>query len=102
RWTGTDRPTIRPQTIVTVVALTLVCALVCGVVLHLINPQRFRAVEASLPIMTSTSYQAVTGWDCAPAADRGFEIGGRTAAWYTVASGGWRGDGCLGSFEVVP
>ena len=103
RFTGTDRPTVRPQTIVTIVAVTLVCALVCGVITHLIHPRPTDKVASPPPVVTApSSYQAMTGWDCAPAEDRGFEIGGRTAAWYTVASGGWRGDGCLGSFEVVP
>jgi hypothetical protein len=101
---GTDRPTVRPQTIVTVAALTAVGALVTGVVMHLIHPRSSDAFAAKPPptVTTPTSYQKVSGWDCATAADHGFEIGGRSSAWYTVAGGGWGADGCHGSFEVVP
>jgi hypothetical protein len=44
----------------------------------------------------------MTGWDCAIAADHGFVSGGRSASWYTVASGGWARDGCQGTFAAFP
>jgi hypothetical protein len=100
---GIDRPTIRPQTIVTVAVLSALAALVTGIVLHMINPRSTdRAAVAPPPPAKPTGYTAVSGWDCATAPDHGFQISGRTAAWYTVASGGWASDGCHGSFEVVP
>ena len=100
---GTDRPTVRPQTVVTVAVLSALASLVTGIVLHLVHRGSDNATAATAPAVTGpATYTAVSGWDCGATGDHGFEVGGRTADWRTVANGGWRDDGCLGSFESVP
>jgi hypothetical protein len=98
----TDRPTVRPQTLVTVAALSALAALVTGVVLHLVRPRSDDAAATASVAASPATFTAMSGWDCDSTADHGFEVGGRTGAWRTVASGGWLGQGCRGSFESVP
>src|SRR5262245_16256011 len=88
---GSERPTLRPQTIMTFAVLAAAGALVTGVVLHLLFPRPTKP-----PAMSNAgTYAAVSGWDCPAAGSHGFEIAGRSSDWYTVARGGWNADGCL-------
>jgi hypothetical protein len=98
---GTDRPVVKPPFILLLTALTLVGALVTGIVLHFLRPEP-KAEAAPPPPPPATAYTAVAGWDCTGDAGRGFEAVGRTNAWYTVPSGGWAADGCNGSFAAIP
>ena len=99
---GTDRPSIKPQTLFTITAACALIALLFGVIRQLIfppaEPVRVVAVDPPRP----SSFSAVSGWDCPTTATHGFEISGRTSAWYTVAEGGWVHDGCHGSFVAIP
>ncbi|GAA5199769.1 hypothetical protein GCM10023322_76140 [Rugosimonospora acidiphila] len=100
----TPRPTARPHLVLTVVALAAAAALGGGAVLQLVHPLPLSEASASTvpPPVTAAPYTAVSGWDCATASDHGFDVQGRTADWYTVASGGWDRDGCHGTFEAIP
>jgi hypothetical protein len=98
---GTDRPLARVHVAVMVTTAVLVVAVLAGVVLQLIRPVRL-AEPAPPPPAVAATFTAVSGWDCATSADRGFDATGRTPAWYTVASGGWATDGCHGTFEAIP
>ena len=98
---GTDRPTVRPQTLITITALCLLVALGFGVAQQLFFPP-----APTGPVVAATkelqTFEAVSGWDCGTDSTHGFEVTGRTSAWQTVARGGWAQDGCDGSFVAIP
>jgi hypothetical protein len=52
------------------------------------------------------TYSAVAGYGCPQDASRGYhEVGNYSdgiAGWYKVGTGGWRQNGCNGSFDAVP
>ncbi len=100
----TPRPMARPHLVLLAVALVAAGALGAGVVLQLVHPVPLPkpTKPAAPPAATAAPYTAVSGWDCAGASDRGFDLQGRTTAWYTVGSGGWAQDGCHGTFEAIP
>lgn len=99
---------VRLPALLTISALTAVVALVVGVFWHLIADEETGGhagpSQMSGPSQTPSKvkYAAVAGWGCKGKADRGFEAHGRTAEWSTVASGGWRDDGCQGTYETLP
>jgi hypothetical protein len=100
---GTERPVARVHVAMMVTMATMVGAVLVGVALQLLKPVKLaQAVPVAVATGTRPSYTAVSGWDCATAADHGFDVDGRTAAWNTVARGGWGGDGCHGTFETIP
>ncbi len=100
---GTDRPVARVHVTLMVTMGALVIAVVTGALLQMVHPVKLSASAAAAPLASASSrYTAVTGWDCATGADRGFDITGRTPEWYTVARGGWAQDGCHGTFEAIP
>lgn len=99
-----NRPVLRPAVALTIVVFSAFAALATGVVMQLVHPThdaRPTVVTAPPPASTAT-FTAVSGWDCEPTAEHGFDIQGRTAAWITVATGGWASDGCHGTFETIP
>jgi hypothetical protein len=98
---GTDRITVRPQTVLTVAALAALVALLVGVGWEFLSPTPTVALPPP-PSPPATAYAVVSGWDCSANNDHGFDVNGRTAAWYTVARGGWGQDGCHGSFQAIP
>ncbi|GAA0587430.1 hypothetical protein GCM10010172_85690 [Paractinoplanes ferrugineus] len=101
--------TVRLPTLITVTALVAVGAVVVGVFWNLVKPMspaqkaafkgRAPATSAPPPVV---GFNAVTGWDCEAGADRGFEARGRTGQWRTIGAGGWKQDGCHGTFETLP
>jgi hypothetical protein len=101
---GTERPASRVHVALLVTMGSMAVALVTGVLLQLIWPVHLApaAAHPSASPSAPASYLAVTGWDCGSGPDRGFDLTGRTPAWYTVASGGWAGGGCHGTFEAIP
>lgn len=105
-WAEVDapRPKARPHLVLTVVALVAAGALGTGAVLQMLHPMPLAEAKAStVPTpVTARPYAAVSGWDCGTASDHGFDVQGRTSAWYTVASGGWEHDGCHGTYEAIP
>ncbi|ASW55404.1 hypothetical protein [Plantactinospora sp. KBS50] len=103
-WARVDvpRPAARPHVVLMVAALAAAAALGTGVVLQLVRPVPLPGTDRPAAPPAVAAFTAVSGWDCATAADRGFDVQGRTAQWYTVARGGWTGDGCHGTFEAVP
>jgi hypothetical protein len=98
---GTDRPTVRPQTMVTITAVCALLTVVFGVVQQLFFPPPPSGPVVAAPPKVRT-FTAVGGWDCSSASTHGFEVTGRTSAWQTVARGGWAQDGCRGSFVAIP
>jgi hypothetical protein len=105
-WARPDRlrPVARPHIILMVAVVTAALALVAGLVLQLIKPIALPKPTAAAPPppASAASFTAVSGWDCATSDDHGFDVAGRTTAWYTVARGGWTQDGCHGTFEAIP
>lgn len=99
---GSERPTARLLTVAIVLTIVTVMTVLVGVGLELVFPSMPPATAVPLRTPPATVYTAVSGWDCAGAGDRGFEITGRTAEWRTVATGGWAEDGCHGTFEAIP
>jgi len=98
---GTDRPTVKPQTVVTLAALAAFTALLIGVAWEFLSPTPTVAGPVA-PAPPPTAYAVVAGWDCSANNDHGFDVSGRTSAWHTVARGGWDQDGCHGSFQAIP
>ena len=98
------RTVARPHIVLMVAALTAAVALGSGVVAQLIHPVSLpRAAAAGPPSPRALApFVAVAGWDCPQSGDRGFDIAGRSAAWRTVAHGGWAENGCHGTFEAIP
>ncbi len=99
---GTDRPVSRVQVALMVTMGVLVLAMLTGVVLQLLRPVPLDKPAVTEPVSAAPTYAAVSGWDCETGPDRGFDVAGRTAAWYTVATGGYAEDGCHGTFEAIP
>ena len=100
---GTDRPVARVHVVLMVTIGVLAGSLITGVVLQLIHPMSLNKPVVAPPQRSSApTYTAVSGWDCLAGADHGFDVAGRTSAWYTVAHGGWARDGCHGTFEAIP
>jgi len=105
-WARPDkpRPVARPHIVLMVAVFAAAGAVVTGVLMQLIHPISLPKITAPAPPPGASAppYTAVTGWDCGGGADRGFDVHGRTSDWYTVARGGWAGDGCHGTFEAIP
>jgi len=99
---GSDRPVARVHIALMVTMATVAVALVTGLILQMLHPITLSPAAAVAPASASPNYVAVSGWDCGTRADRGFDVTGRAAAWYTVARGGWAHDGCHGTFEAIP
>ncbi|WP_422747563.1 hypothetical protein [Micromonospora sp. WMMD1219] len=106
---ASERATVRLPTLITVTALVAVGAVVVGVFWNLVKPMS-AAEKAAFKGKSSASsaprpaepFNAVAGWDCEARADRGFEAQGRTGQWRTIGTGGWRQDGCRGTFATLP
>jgi hypothetical protein len=100
----TPRPVARPHVVLMVAVFAAAGAVGVGVLLQLIHPipRPKPTVVVPPPPVSVAPFTAVTGWDCGPTGDRGFDVSGRTADWYTVAQGGWTEDGCHGTFEAIP
>ncbi|MFG1610439.1 hypothetical protein [Actinoplanes sp. NPDC049265] len=105
---ASERHTVRWPTLITVTALVSVGAIVVGVFWTLIRPLKPGETRAGVPsgVVVPTgpvkTWTGTAGWDCAAAADRGFDVQGRTAQWRTLPSGAWRQDGCHGTFATLP
>ncbi len=98
---ASERMTVRLPALLIVVALTAAGAVVFGVFWQLIRPAR-AAAGPNPSAAPRSAYGAVTGWDCAAAGDHGFDTQGRTGGWRTLPSGGWREDGCRGTYVSMP
>src|SRR5262245_43546813 len=79
---GTDRPMARVHVAVMVTIGILVAAILTGVVLQLLDPVPLAKPAPPPAPPAPASFTAVSGWDCATGADRGFDATGRTSAWY--------------------
>ncbi len=102
-WPGGDRPTARVHVALLVTMGGLLIAIVVGVIMQLLRPIPLAGPPAPATVPSAVpTWAAVAGWDCGTGPDRGFEISGRTDAWYTVGAGGWPGDGCHGTFQAIP
>ncbi len=99
---ASERMGVRLPAVLVVAALAAAGSVVVGVFWHLIRPTKPAVPNAGAAAAARTTYAAVAGWDCVAANDHGFEAQGRSAAWRTVPSGGWRGDGCHGTYESIP
>ncbi|GAB2943616.1 hypothetical protein GCM10027280_35330 [Micromonospora polyrhachis] len=109
---ASERLTVRWPTLITVSALVCLGTLVVGVFWGLLRPMPDAEKEAARRAASGpngapsagapTTWTAVAGWDCAAATDRGFDAQGRSAGWQTMPSGGWAGDGCHGTFAILP
>ncbi|MFI5935007.1 hypothetical protein [Actinoplanes sp. NPDC051494] len=106
---ASERATVRLPTLITVTALVAVGAVVVGVFWNLIKPMsaaQKAAFKGKAPASASAppvvGFDAVAGWDCETSADRGFAAQGRTGQWRTIGTGGWKQDGCHGTFETLP
>ncbi|WP_328382012.1 hypothetical protein OHQ88_04440 [Micromonospora zamorensis] len=105
---ASERRTVRLPTLITVTALVAVGAVVVGVFWHLVKPMspaqkaafKGKAPASSAPPVAG--FTGVAGWDCEARADRGFDAQGRTAQWRTIGAGGWKQDGCRGTFQTLP
>lgn len=105
-WLRPDEPRVaaRPHVALMVAVFSAAGALGLGLVLQLIWPVSLPkpAATAPPPRADAAPFVAVAGWDCGGGGDRGFDVRGRTGDWYTVAEGGWTGDGCHGTFQAIP
>jgi hypothetical protein len=105
-WLRPDEPRVaaRPHVALMVAVFSAAGALAAGLVLQLLWPVSLPkpAVTAPPPEPNAAPFLAVAGWDCGGSGDRGFDVRGRTGEWYTVAEGGWPGDGCHGTFQAIP
>ncbi|NGM15653.1 hypothetical protein O3597_04075 [Verrucosispora sp. WMMA2044] len=105
---ASERVAVRMPTLITVTAAVAVGAVVVGVFWNLIKPMTPEQEAAAKGITVVPSvrptvvFDAVTGWDCAAAAGRGFDARGRTAQWRTAGTGGWPQDGCKGTAVTLP
>jgi hypothetical protein len=100
---GADRPVARPHVVLLVSVLSAALAVVAGIILQVWRPAPLhRANPIAARSKSPGQYTAVSGWDCAFADDHGFEAHGRAPDWYTMATGGYLGDGCHGTYEVFP
>jgi hypothetical protein len=97
---ASERTAIKLTVLITVAAVFAVGAVVVGVFWHLIRPDKKAGAAAQTG--PKVTYRAVAGWDCTAGNDHGFDVQGRSAAWRTELSGGWRDDGCHGSYESMP
>lgn len=100
---GADRPVARPHVVLLVATLAAAVALGAGVAMQLIWPVKLDSASTR-PKAASTAdgFTAVAGWDCPTTATSGFDAVGRQASWYTAPDGGWAGDGCHGTYEMIP
>ncbi|MET7962662.1 hypothetical protein [Micromonospora zamorensis] len=105
---ASERMTVRLPTLITVTALVAVGAVVVGVFWNLLKPMSpaqkaaFKGTAPASSAPSAAGFTAVAGWDCEARADRGFDAQGRTAQWRTVGTGGWKQDGCRGTFATLP
>lgn len=101
-WARPDalRPTARPHIVLMAAIGAAAGAIAVGAVLQLVHPTRHGGTAG--PSSPTSSFTAVTGWDCRRGAHYGFLAQGSTSNWYTVPSGGWARDGCHGQFESIP
>jgi hypothetical protein len=92
----------------TVTALAAVGAIVVGVFWTLIHPLKPGETRNGTPSGVVRpkgpvkNWAGVAGWDCAAAADRGFDAQGRNEQWRTQPSAAWRQDGCHGTIATLP
>lgn len=105
---ASERTTVRLPTLITVTALVAVGAVVVGVFWNLIRPMTpeqkaaAKGTTVAPSVRPTGTFEAVTGWDCEAAPDRGFEARGRTERWRTIGAGGWSQDGCRGTSVTLP
>jgi hypothetical protein len=99
---ASERMSVRLPAVLVVAALTAVGAVVIGVFWQLIRPNKPAANGPNGAAAPRFSYSAVAGWDCVAANDHGFDAQGRSAGWRTLLSGGWRDNGCHGTYESIP
>ena len=99
---ASERMAVRLPAVLIVAALTAVGAVVVGVFWHLISPTKPAAAGPNGGAAQRITYRAVAGWDCVAGNDHGFDAQGRSASWRTLPSGGWREDGCHGTYESIP
>jgi len=105
---ASERVTVRLPTLITVTAAVAVGALVVGVFWHLVRPmtpQQKAAAKGTTvapSVLPTGTFDAVAGWDCEAAADRGFDARGRIGAWRTIGKGGWSQGGCHGTAVTLP
>ncbi|WP_306204571.1 hypothetical protein [Actinoplanes sp. RD1] len=105
---ASERTTVRLPTLITVTAAVAVGAVVVGVFWNLLRPMTPQQKAAAKGTTVAPSvrptgrFQAVAGWDCQAAGDRGFDARGRTGDWRTAGTGGWWQDGCHGTAVTLP
>ncbi len=99
---GADRPVARPHVVLLVAALAAALALGAGVAMQLIWPVKLDTTAHVKATGTAGAFTAVAGWDCPMTRSSGFDAVGRQATWYTAPDGGWAGDGCHGTYELMP
>jgi hypothetical protein len=100
---GADRPAARPHVVLLVATLAAAVALGAGVAVQLIWPAKLdKTATRAKAAGTAGAFTAVAGWDCPTTTNSGFDAVGRQASWYTAPDGGWAGDGCHGTYEMIP
>ena len=95
------RPVARPHVVLLMATLAAALALGAGAVMQWLRPVKLPDAAAPKP-RTTGSFTSVAGWDCPGTARSGFDATGRQPSWSTVPDGGWREDGCHGTFEIIP
>jgi translation initiation factor IF-2 len=70
--------------------------------MQLIWPVKLEPTAHARTSSTADAFTAVAGWDCPTTRSSGFNAVGRQASWYTAPDGGWAGDGCHGTYELIP
>jgi hypothetical protein len=98
---ASERMAVRLPAVIIVAALTAAGAVVVGLFWHLLQPTE-AAAGSKADAAPRITYAAVAGWDCVGSNDHGFDAEGRSAGWLTQPSGGWREDGCHGTYESIP
>ena len=110
-WARPDalRPAARPHIVLMVAIASAAAAIACGALIGLLHKGSSGSTSGLSPLSpaasgspATSSFTAVSGWDCGSGASYGFVTQGRASSWYTVASGGWAQDGCHGQFESIP
>jgi hypothetical protein len=99
---GVERPAARPHVALIFATVATLLAVLAGVAMQLIKPVKLDKPTAAPVATVAPTWSGVAGWDCAAAADHGFDAEGRLGTWQTLGQGGWPRDGCHGDFEAIP